>query len=72
MHYRKGQYSLAIAPFKRCADLDPANPVYLYHLGLAYEKSGQRSEAKAALERALRLRGNFDGADEARRVLTSL
>jgi tetratricopeptide (TPR) repeat protein len=72
VHYKKGQYTLAIVPLKRCIELDPSNPVYLYHLGMAYARAGQKNEARLVLERALKLRADFDGADEARRALSAL
>jgi Tfp pilus assembly protein PilF len=72
IYYKKGIFTLAIASLKQSVTAQPDNPVYLYHLGLAYAENGDDSEARRVLEQALRLETDFDGADEARRVLKSL
>jgi tetratricopeptide (TPR) repeat protein len=72
VYYKKGLYSLAIAPLKQSAAAAPENPLYQYHLGLAYAQNGDRDKARQTLRRALELKGDFDGADEARKVLKSL
>jgi hypothetical protein len=46
--------------------------VYHYHLGLAHVKAGNTSAARKALTRALALKADFNGADEARKALASL
>jgi Flp pilus assembly protein TadD len=50
----------------------PNRPVPHFHLGLVYAKLGDTANARASLERALKLKPDFAGADEARRVLASL
>ena len=72
VYYKKGLASLAIAPFQQSLGKDPDNPVYNYHLGLAYNETGETVKAREALERALKAKAPFAGADEARRVLASL
>jgi hypothetical protein len=51
---------------------DPNNPAYLYHLGIAYDQSGDKLHAKEVLARALSLRDDFPGADQARKVLNGI
>jgi Flp pilus assembly protein TadD len=51
---------------------NPVNPIYQYHLGLAYLKSGDKVKARSALEQALQLSSDFDGAAEAKKVLAGL
>lgn len=51
---------------------DPSNPVFHFHLGLAYAQNGNKAAARQALERAPKLKGDFEGADEARKLLGSL
>jgi Flp pilus assembly protein TadD len=46
--------------------------VHQYHLGLAYAKSGNKEEARKALEQALALDPKFDGSADAQRVLAGL
>lgn len=46
--------------------------MYQLHLGLAYAKSGDAKQARLTLERALSLKPDGEGAQEARAVLESL
>ncbi|HKY20067.1 MAG TPA: tetratricopeptide repeat protein [Vicinamibacterales bacterium] len=70
--YKKGLASLAVPPFRESVEKDPKNPVYHYHLGLAYAKSGNKAEAIKALQEALRLNPKFDGAADAQQMLAGL
>jgi tetratricopeptide (TPR) repeat protein len=72
VYYKKGLSTLAIAAFKQSTAAAPNNATYLYHLGLAYAQNGEKPRARETLERALRVGGAFDGADDARRVLRSV
>ena len=72
VYYKKGLLTLAIPPLKMSADKDPASPMYQYHLGLAYAKSGNAPGARQALGRALELKPDFSEAREARSLLESL
>jgi tetratricopeptide (TPR) repeat protein len=72
VHYKLAAYGPAIAAFNRAIEAQPDNAVYHYHLGLAYAKSFDLLHAKDSLTRALSLRANFAGADDAKRVLASL
>jgi tetratricopeptide (TPR) repeat protein len=70
IYYKKELPSLAIPPLQQAAQRTPQNPVYHFHLGLAYMKSGDTAKARASLAQALKLNPNFRGADEARRVMS--
>jgi putative PEP-CTERM system TPR-repeat lipoprotein len=70
--YKKQLTTQAISAIERSVEQDPVNPVYRYHLGLAYAQAGEKQEAVQALSRALDLHSNFKGAQEARDLLTSL
>jgi tetratricopeptide (TPR) repeat protein len=72
VYYRKNLHDLAAAAFKESVEQDPANPVYHYHLGLAYARLGSLVPARKALERALALSDSFDGAADARALAQSL
>jgi Flp pilus assembly protein TadD len=50
----------------------PKNPVFQYHLGMAYLKTGDADNARASLERALSLQPDFDGSANAREALASI
>jgi tetratricopeptide (TPR) repeat protein len=72
VYYKKGLASLAIASFERSAARDPANAGYLYHLGLAQLKNGDKVKAKESLQKALAARLDSKDAAEARKVLAGL
>ncbi|MCI0404151.1 MAG: tetratricopeptide repeat protein, partial [Acidobacteria bacterium] len=50
----------------------PQNPTLHYHLGLAYQKSGERALARTHLERVLQLNANYAQAADVRRALREL
>jgi len=72
VYAKKGLPALAVPAFQFSATADPANPVYLYHLGLAYLQAGDKPKARGALERALALNKPFEGRDDAQKKLASL
>ena len=63
---------LAIPPLEFSVSKSPQNPEYLYHLGLAYAKAGRAADAEKVLRNALRIKSDFQGADDARQTLASL
>ena len=72
IYYKKKLPSVAIASLRVSVAAQPNNPLYLYHLGLAYAQNGDTALARQHLEKALKAQPNFDGAEEARKVLSSL
>lgn len=70
--YKMNLENQAITSFKQSVSARPNNAVYHFHLGLAYAKAGDETNARRALEQALKLTPDFDGSVEARRVLRSL
>jgi tetratricopeptide (TPR) repeat protein len=72
VYYKSDKVDLAIPQFQQSVEQDPKNPIYYYHLGLAYAKAGDRAKARRALDEALRLNPSFAGADDARRMLSTL
>ena len=71
--YTKKQLgSLAIPLLRQALEKRPSEPVFYYHLGIAYSQAGDKAAARQALERALRLKADFEGAEDARRLLRSL
>jgi Flp pilus assembly protein TadD len=54
---------------KVSAAKEPTNALYQYHLGLAYASAGDTAQAKGLLTRALALKPDFDGAEQARSLL---
>jgi Flp pilus assembly protein TadD len=72
IYYKKDMANLAVRPLETSVSLDPQNPIYHFHLGLAYAKTGDTAKARKSLEEALKLRADFAGATEARAALASL
>ena len=72
VYLKKRLPDLARPAFARAVEKSPRNPVYHYHLGLAYEQAGERENAQRSLRRALELSSRFVGADDARQVLDRL
>ncbi len=72
VQYKRDFAPLAIPAFEESIKLDPANPQYHYHLGLALVKSGEADKARASLKRALELKPDFAESADARKVLQSI
>ncbi len=72
VYYKKGLATLAVPAFRHSIEKAPANPLYHYHLGLAYVSTGDQRAAREALEQALKLNANFEGAADARKALAAL
>jgi tetratricopeptide (TPR) repeat protein len=73
--YRNGNpdlLTLAVPMLEDAVKQAPDNPLFRYHLGAAYAKSGRTADAKRELQHALKLRTDFQGAAETRRLLTAL
>jgi tetratricopeptide (TPR) repeat protein len=68
-YYRKGLYTHAVSSFEEAIGHNPDNPIYHYHLGLAQLKAGDGERGRASLRRALKLKPDFPGSDDARRAL---
>lgn len=65
VYYRRQLGGQAINRFQQSIATDPSNPVYHYHLGLAYFRNGDRDRARTALQRALELNPGFSDASQA-------
>jgi Flp pilus assembly protein TadD len=73
LHYRKGDYSLAVVFLRKAQDAKPDHPQLNLHLGLAYYKSGNPAEARRYLEKAITLGdGNPEIVAEAQAMLKAL
>jgi tetratricopeptide (TPR) repeat protein len=71
IYYRKDLTSLAISTLKISTAKDPTNALYHYHLGMAYANAGDSVHSRESLSRALSLKPDFDGAEQARQLLNS-
>ena len=72
VYLKKNLASLAIQPLLDSTTKDANNPIYHFHLGLAYAQSGAKTKARESLNRALALSQTFPGADQARQALRDL
>ena len=72
VYYKNNQPALAVAPLVRAVQRAPGNPLYRYHLGLAYEQAGDVTRSRESFTKALDLKSDFVGADDARRALARL
>jgi len=64
--------SPAVVLFQGSLKKDATDPVVHYHLGMAYAQLGETEKARESLKRALTMRQDFDGAVEARKMLSQL
>ena len=72
IYLKKDMIAQALPAFEQSVKRVPTNPEFQFHLGLAHAKAGHVQAAKDALLEALKLNPTFDGADEARRTLSTL
>jgi Flp pilus assembly protein TadD len=72
IYCKKRLFSLAVPLLTSASGKVPNNPIFKYHLGLAYAGIGQPDRARQALQQALAIDAHFNGADEAKRLLGSL
>ena len=72
IYYQRNQAAEAIAPLAESVDARPDNPLYQYHLGMAYLKTGSAAKAREHLDRALAAPVSFPGREEAARAREQL
>jgi Flp pilus assembly protein TadD len=72
VYYKRDLANLALDPLEHSVEINPANALYRYHLGLAYLKVGDRTKARASLEQALKLKLDAVEAAQARKALASI
>jgi len=72
IEYKKGLYSVAAQQLRDLVRQTPANALYRYHLGMALVKTGETTEARDTLRRALgsNLAANY--AQDAKATLAQL
>ena len=72
VYYKRGMWALSATSFEQSVEREPRNPLYHYHLGLAFAKNGDDAKARRALQQALALKPDFPAAADAKRVLATL
>ena len=76
-YYQKGTYPLAISLFEQALTLQQKNDApesadIHYHLGLAYQKTDQKSLARQQLERTLRINPSYSAEPSIQQQLASM
>lgn len=71
-YYHKGLYKMSIELLQDALKAEPDNAPYHYHIGLAYSKLGDVSQAKLHLQRALVMDPKSSQADLVRKELQQL
>jgi Tfp pilus assembly protein PilF len=64
VYYKQERPGLAIPAFERSIEKAPANPLYHYHLALAYAKAGDTAKALQSAQQALKLKPDYAGAQK--------
>jgi len=72
VYVRLNRASLGIADLKAAVAAAPDNPLFRYHLGMAYLGLVKSREAREELSRALALDGAFSQAEDVRKALASI
>ena len=72
IYYLKDLPEMALPNVRIAIEKDPNNATYQHHLGLIYLKTGDLDLAKSALQKALALDPEFEGAGEAEEALSLL
>jgi tetratricopeptide (TPR) repeat protein len=70
--YKRGDYRWALSLLQESAEKLSEEPAVLYHLGLAHYMMGEEKPAGTALQRALAMKKDFSGKDEAELCLSLL
>jgi tetratricopeptide (TPR) repeat protein len=72
VYYQKQLPLIAVPSFERAVGMNPNNPEFHYHLGMALAATGEGSKARTHLQKALALNPTFNGAAAARDLLATL
>lgn len=72
VYVKMGQANEGVRVLRRVVEKVPDHPVFQYHLGIAYHKSGETRKAQGALKKAIASGKSFPGLEEARTVLAQL
>ncbi|MCB1850989.1 MAG: tetratricopeptide repeat protein [Gammaproteobacteria bacterium] len=68
----QGNIEQAISVLERAIKADGDNPEIRYHLGAAYLRAGRSTEAREALQLSLASDTEFEGVEQAKRLLSEL
>jgi tetratricopeptide (TPR) repeat protein len=71
-YYLAGKYELAVKALELSVARDKSDPTVFFHLGMTYVQIGEPAKARQALEKALAMNPNFEGAADAKSALNAL
>jgi tetratricopeptide (TPR) repeat protein len=72
VYYKTGETDKAVSILKDVVKQAPNVFVFRYHLGMAYHKQGNLTDAKVQLAKAIEGKNDFIGKDEARAVFKKI
>lgn len=72
IHYKKGNYQVSVSLLEDAVKKMPDRAEFRYHLGMALNGAGDKTRAKAELQRALALNLRGTEAQDAQQTLASL
>lgn len=72
LHYRKGDYNLAVVFLRQAAEALPEHHYVNYHLAMAYYKGGDRDAARTYLQKAVADGASYPEIEKARALLKSM
>jgi tetratricopeptide (TPR) repeat protein len=72
VYFKTGETDKAVSILKDVVKQAPNVSIFRYHLGMAYHKQGNLTDAKAQLAKALEGKNDFAGKDEARAVFQKI
>jgi Flp pilus assembly protein TadD len=72
VYYKKGLYTLAVAPLQEAIAKDPTNPAYHLHLGLALAQTGDKNRSRQSLQLALASKLSPADSAQAQQALDSM
>ena len=70
--FAKNLGSTAIRHLELSIQKDPTDPSVFYHLAVAYSQVGDTEKARKSLTQSLAMKADFDGAADARKLLTDI
>lgn len=72
-YYRLGDYAEAQHLLEQAVNINPYEPIFLYHLGMVYKAQNQKELAKTTLAKSIEIAStDFIGIHEAKKSLESL
>ncbi len=72
VHFKRAEYSEALALLQRALEREPASNQLRYHIGMAELRAGRVDQARSDLEQAVAGTAKFPGVDDARNALAAL